>query len=98
MAIIEDQTQTTDESAKVVAKVGGKDLDKVDKSSIKAVGVSDGDAAAVEPMKKKVGRNFQVKSQPKRKLRRNATKVTEVVKEKPASVVSDDRMVEKKIS
>ncbi|KAL1114014.1 hypothetical protein V6Z11_D02G228600 [Gossypium hirsutum] len=47
-------------------------------------------------MKKKVGRNFQVKSQPKRKLRRNATKVTEVVKEKPASVVSDDRMVEKK--
>ncbi|KAG4159779.1 hypothetical protein ERO13_D02G195800v2 [Gossypium hirsutum] len=95
-AIIEDQTQTTDESAKVVAKVGGKDLDKVDKSSIKAVGVSDGDAAAVEPMKKKVGRNFQVKSQPKRKLRRNATKVTEVVKEKPASVVSDDRMVEKK--
>ncbi|TYG80751.1 hypothetical protein ES288_D02G241300v1 [Gossypium darwinii] len=96
IAIIEDQTQTTDESAKVVAKVGGKDLDKVDKSSIKAVGVSDGDAAAVEPMKKKVGRNFQVKSQPKRKLRRNATKVTEVVKEKPASVVSDDRMVEKK--
>nr|KJB32016.1 hypothetical protein B456_005G218800 [Gossypium raimondii] len=96
MAIIEDQTQTTDESAKVVAKDGGKDLDKVDKSSIKAVGVSDGDAAAVEPMKKKVGRNFQVKSQPKRKLRRNATKVTEVVKEKPASVVSDDRMVEKK--
>ncbi|KAG8498141.1 hypothetical protein CXB51_006754 [Gossypium anomalum] len=96
MAIIEDQTQTTDESAKVVAKVGGKDLDKVDKSSIKAVGVSDGDAAAVEPMKKKVGRNFQVKSQPKRKLRRNATKVTEVVKEKPASVVSDDRKVEKK--
>ncbi|TYI37351.1 hypothetical protein ES332_A03G206100v1 [Gossypium tomentosum] len=96
MAIIEDQTQTTDESAKVVAKVGGKDLDKVDKSSIKAVGVSDGDAAAVEPMKKKVGRNFQVKSQPKRKLRRNATKVTEVVKEKPASVVSDGRKVEKK--
>ncbi|TYH25959.1 hypothetical protein ES288_A03G211600v1 [Gossypium darwinii] len=96
MAIIEDQTQTTDESAKVVAKVGGKDLDKVDKSSIKAVGVSDGDAAAVEPMRKKVGRNFQVKSQPKRKLRRNATKVTEVVKEKPASVVSDGRKVEKK--
>ncbi|PPD85114.1 hypothetical protein GOBAR_DD17949 [Gossypium barbadense] len=96
IAIIEDQTQTTDESAKVVAKVGGKDLDKVDKSSIKAVGVSDGDAAAVEPMKKKVGRNFQVKSQPKRKLRRNATKVTEVVKEKPASVVSDGRKVEKK--
>ncbi|MFQ6630106.1 hypothetical protein Gotur_008257 [Gossypium turneri] len=96
MAIIEDQTQTTNESAKVVAKVGGKDLDKVDKSSIKAVGGSDGDAAAVEPMKKKVGRNFQVKSQPKRKLRRNATKVTEVVKEKPASVVSDDRMAEKK--
>lgn len=96
MAIIEDQTQTTDESAKVVAKVGGEDLDKVDKSSIKAVGVSDGDAAAVEPMKKKVGLNFQVKSQPKRKLRRNATKVTKVVKEKSASVVSDDRKVEEK--
>ncbi|KAK8616216.1 hypothetical protein V6N13_017774 [Hibiscus sabdariffa] len=89
MAIIEDQTQTTDESAKVAAKVGCQDLDKEDENSFKAVGVSDGDAEAVELVKKKVGRNLKVKS--KRKQRRNATKVTEVVKEKAASAVNDDR-------
>ncbi|GMJ12936.1 hypothetical protein HRI_004962800 [Hibiscus trionum] len=88
MTIIEDQTQTTDESTT-------EDLDKEDKSSFEAFGVSDGDAEAVEPVKKKVGRNLQVKSSPKRKQRQNATKVTEVVKEKAASVVSDDRETEK---
>ncbi|GMI74690.1 hypothetical protein HRI_001138300 [Hibiscus trionum] len=96
MEIIEDQTQTTDESAKVVAKVGREDLDKEDENSFKAVGVSDGDAEAVELVKKKVGRNSQVKSSPKRKPRRNATKVTEVVKQKAASVVSNDRESEEK--
>ncbi|KAK8562725.1 hypothetical protein V6N13_018708 [Hibiscus sabdariffa] len=89
MELIEDQTQTTDESATVVAKVGRQDLDKEDKSSFEAFGVSDGDAEAVDPVKKKVGRNLQVKSSPKKKQRQNATNVTEVVKEKAVSVVSD---------
>ncbi|KAK8529737.1 hypothetical protein V6N13_102639 [Hibiscus sabdariffa] len=96
MAIIEDQTQVTDESAKVAAKVGRQDLDKEDENSFKAVGVSDGDAEAVELVKKKVGRNLKVKSSPKRKQRRNATKVNEVVKEKAASAVNDDREGEEK--
>ncbi|KAE8672691.1 putative protein phosphatase 2C BIPP2C1 [Hibiscus syriacus] len=95
MAIIEDQTQMTDESAKVVAEVGRENLDKEDESSFKAVVVSDGDAEAVEHVKKKVGRNLQVKSSLKRKQRRNATKATEV-KERAASVDSDDRESEEK--
>ncbi|KAK8627037.1 hypothetical protein V6N13_134666 [Hibiscus sabdariffa] len=95
MEIIEDQTQITDESATVVAKVGRQDLDKEDMSSFEAFGVSDGDAEAVEPVKKKVGRNLQVKSSPKKKRRQNATNVTEVVKEKAVPVVSDGRESEK---
>ncbi|XP_039068685.1 probable protein phosphatase 2C 62 [Hibiscus syriacus] len=91
MAILEGQTQTNDESATAVAKVGREDLDKEDKSSFEAVGVSVGDSESVEPGKKKVHRNFLVKSSPKRKQRLNANQVTEAVKEKAASVVSDDR-------
>ncbi|KAL4281569.1 hypothetical protein GQ457_03G004700 [Hibiscus cannabinus] len=93
MEIIEDQTQTTDESA--IDKVGRQDLDKEDMSSFEAIGVSDGDAEAVEPVKKKAGRNLQVKSSPKKKQRQNATNVTEVVKEKAVPVVSDGRESEK---
>ncbi|KAE8670058.1 putative protein phosphatase 2C BIPP2C1 [Hibiscus syriacus] len=79
--------ESNDESATTVAKVGREDLDKEVKSSLEAVGVSDGDAEAVESRKKKVGRKLPVKSSPERKQRLNATQVTEVVK-KAASVVS----------
>ncbi|XP_022763733.1 probable protein phosphatase 2C 62 isoform X3 [Durio zibethinus] len=92
-----DQSQATNESAKIVVKVGDQDLGKEDISSINEVDVSDGEPEAAEPVSKKVGHSLKVKSQPKRKSRRNTTKLVDVVGEKVASVIiGNDTELEKK--
>lgn len=87
-----EKSQSTSESA----NVNVKDLDKEDMSStVDAVDVSDGESEVGESVSKKVGRNLKVKSQPKRKARRNTNRVSDVVKEKAASVVGIDSDTEK---
>ncbi|XP_017971648.1 PREDICTED: probable protein phosphatase 2C 62 isoform X1 [Theobroma cacao] len=83
-----EQSQSTNES-------GGKDLDKQVMSSSNVVDVSDGEPEVGESVSKKVGRNLKVKSQPKKKPRRNTARVVEVVKEKAASVIGNDTEIEK---
>ncbi|XVF44734.1 hypothetical protein PTKIN_Ptkin02bG0147800 [Pterospermum kingtungense] len=91
-----EQSQPTNENAKVDIKVGGKDLDKVDMSStVTAVDVSDAEREVGDPVSKTVGRNLKVKSQPKRKARHNTNRVSDVVKEKAASGIGNDRETEK---
>ncbi|XVE93102.1 hypothetical protein REPUB_Repub01dG0161300 [Reevesia pubescens] len=90
------QSQPTNESAKVVDKVGGKDFGKEDmNSTVNVVDVSDGEREVAEPVSKKVVRNLKVKSQPRRKTRRNTIRVVDIVKEEAASVITNDRESEK---
>ncbi|XP_021281205.1 probable protein phosphatase 2C 62 isoform X2 [Herrania umbratica] len=90
-----EQSQSTNESVEVVTQVGGKDLDEQVMSSSNVVDVSDGEPEGGESVSKKVDRNLKVKSQPKKKPRRNTTRVVEVVKEKAASVIGNDTEIEK---
>ncbi|XVF01602.1 hypothetical protein REPUB_Repub04eG0102500 [Reevesia pubescens] len=92
-----EQSQPTNESAKVGVKVGVKYLENEGISStVNSADVSNGEPEVAEPVSEKVGRNLKVKSQTQKSPRRNTTRVVDV--EKAAFVVSgNEREIENSV-